>query len=55
MKRGSAKQKAEDRHRTVATKRSIFLNANGWRLMRTIESMVFISTECAKAAKATRP
>jgi hypothetical protein len=52
MKRGSAKQIAEERQRRAATRRKIFLKPNGWILIKTILVMVITSTGRARQGEA---
>jgi hypothetical protein len=51
MKRGSAKQIAEERQRRAATRRKIFLKPNGWILIKTILAMVITSTSRASQGR----
>ena len=52
MKRESAKQIAEERQSRVATRRQIFLRANGWMLIKTILAMAIMSTGRATCSQA---
>jgi hypothetical protein len=54
MKRESAMQMADEREKSVAARKKIFLKANGRRLMRTMVVMVFMSTTCANCPACLR-